>query len=59
MFYKEEHILYPTALKVLSDAEWLAIRNQSDEIGYCLIRPGDQWQPDVEPDAHARGQAHL
>jgi len=45
MFYKEEHILYPTALKVLSEEEWLAIRNQSDEIGYCLIRPGDQWRP--------------
>jgi len=47
MFYKEEHILYPTALKVLSDAEWLAIKNQSDDIGYCLIRPGDEWHPDV------------
>ena len=45
LFYKEEHILYPTALKVLSDAEWLAIRDQSDELGYCLIRPGNQWQP--------------
>jgi len=49
MFYKEEHILYPTALKVLSDAEWVAIRDQSEEIGYCLIRPGDQWNPQVEP----------
>jgi uncharacterized protein len=47
MFYKEENILYPTALKMLSDAEWLAIRDQSDEIGYCLIRPGEAWQPDV------------
>jgi len=47
MFYKEEHILYPTALKLLDDAEWLAIRDQSGEIGYCLIRPGDQWQPDT------------
>lgn len=47
MFYKEENILYPTALKLLSDAEWLAIKNQSDEIGYCLIRPGDEWHPDV------------
>jgi DUF438 domain-containing protein len=47
MFYKEENILYPTALRVLSDAEWVAIRDQSDEIGYCLIRPGDQWQPAV------------
>ncbi len=47
MFYKEENILYPTALKMLSEAEWLAISDQSDEIGYCLIRPGDKWDPDV------------
>ncbi len=47
MFYKEENILYPTALKVLSEAEWLAIQEQSDEIGYCLIRPGDAWKPNV------------
>jgi DUF438 domain-containing protein len=53
MFYKEENILYPTALRVLSDAEWAAIRDQSDEIGYCLILPGDEWQPAVVPDAGA------
>jgi DUF438 domain-containing protein len=55
MFYKEEHILYPTALKVLSEAEWLAIRNQSDAIGYCLIRPGDAWQPTVREPAELPG----
>lgn len=53
MFYKEENILYPTSLRVLSDAEWAAIRDQSDEIGYCLIRPGDQWQPAVVADSGA------
>lgn len=69
MFYKEENILYPTALKMLSDAEWLAIREQSDEIGYCLIRPGDAWQPEVpeserisvsgQPTATAYGELAL
>ena len=54
MFYKEENILYPTALKMLSDAEWLAIREQSDDIGYCLIRPGDAWQPDVPESERIR-----
>jgi PAS domain S-box-containing protein len=48
MFYKEEHILYPTALRLLTDADWVAIRDQSGEIGYCLVRPGDQWHPEVE-----------
>lgn len=47
MIYKEEHILYPTSLKMLSEAEWLAIRDQSAEIGFCLIQPGDAWQPQV------------
>ena len=51
MIYKEEKILYPTALKVLSDAEWLAIRDQSEEIGYCLIRPGEEWKPDISEPA--------
>lgn len=51
MFHKEETILYPMALKVLSDAEWWAIREGSDEIGYCLIRPGDQWHPDISDAA--------
>ena len=51
MFYKEEHILYPTALKMLSESEWVAIRDQSDEIGYCIIIPGDAWQPAAAPAA--------
>jgi len=43
MFYKEEHILYPTALEKLSAEEWWQIRTQSPEVGYCYVRPGDQW----------------
>jgi hypothetical protein len=50
MFYKEEHILYPTALKILNDADWAAIRDQGEEIGYCLVRPGDQWEPEVSAE---------
>jgi hypothetical protein len=53
MFHKEETILYPTALKVLSEAEWWAIYEGSDEIGYCLVRPGDQWHPAVAEAAAA------
>ena len=48
MFYKEEHILYPTSLKMLTDEEWLIIRDGSDDVGYCLIRPGDLWHPEAE-----------
>ena len=45
MFYKEENILYPTALEKLNEEEWLAIRAQERELGYCYIEPGDQWRP--------------
>ncbi|MCP4539513.1 MAG: DUF438 domain-containing protein [Chloroflexi bacterium] len=45
MFYKEENILYPTALQKLSGEEWLQIRQQSPETGYCYVQPGNQWPP--------------
>jgi DUF438 domain-containing protein len=45
MFYKEEKILFPTALEKLSGEEWLAVRAQALEVGYCYVEPGDQWPP--------------
>ena len=49
MFYKEENILYPTALEKLSEGEWLAIRAQGPELGYCYVEPGDRWPPATVP----------
>jgi DUF438 domain-containing protein len=46
MFYKEENILYPTALEKLSGDEWWQIRVQSPEVGYCYVKPGDEWPPE-------------
>lgn len=52
MFYKEEKILYPTALEMLNGEEWWQIRVQSPEMGYCYVKPGDQWPPrDTAPEA--------
>ncbi len=45
MFYKEENILFPTALEKLSEAEWEAIRAQEPEVGYCYVDPGSQLSP--------------
>jgi DUF438 domain-containing protein len=45
MIFKEESILYPMALEALSEEEWLHIRNDSNEIGYCFVEPGRQWKP--------------
>lgn len=33
-FYKENNVLFPTALKVMTPEEWIEVREQFDEIGY-------------------------
>ncbi len=38
-FYKENNILFPTALTVVSAEEWLEARQEFDEIGYCCFTP--------------------
>jgi len=50
LFYKEENIMYPAALEVLSEQDWASIYRQSDEIGYSLISPDKQWVPQAEGD---------
>ncbi len=39
-FYKENNILFPTALQVIGENEWPDIRHQFDELGYCCFTPG-------------------
>ena len=38
-FYKENNILFPTALKVITKDEWAEIKKQFDELGYCCFTP--------------------
>lgn len=45
MISKEEKVLFQTALKVLTEDEWYHIMDDSDEIGYCLIEPKNEWRP--------------
>ncbi len=33
------------ALDNLSEDEWVTIRDESPEIGYCLVEPGTEWDP--------------
>jgi hypothetical protein len=37
--FKENTVLYPTALKVISNDEWSSMRSEFDEIGYCCFTP--------------------
>lgn len=45
MIFKESKILFPMLLETLSENDWLAIQNDSDQIGYCLIEPQLHWTP--------------
>jgi len=38
-FFKENNILFPTAMRVVADEEWKDIRKEFDEIGYCCFTP--------------------
>ncbi len=45
MVFKEEKILLPTALEMLSEEEWGSVARGSEEVGYCLIEKPATWQP--------------
>ncbi len=45
MVYKEEKILFPMTLEVLSDAEWVEIRRGEDRLGYAIAAPAAPWPP--------------
>ncbi|HFE64734.1 MAG TPA: DUF438 domain-containing protein, partial [Caldithrix sp.] len=63
MIYKEEEILFPMCLDTLTELEWYEIYRQSDEIGYCLFDPQDEWEPSgveiPEPAEQADGKIRL
>lgn len=45
MIFKEEKIFLEMALENLSEDEWIKIRDESMEIGFCLIEPETGWNP--------------
>jgi len=45
MVFRENKILYPTVLAMLSDGEWSAIKLEEAEVGYYKVRPGNEWAP--------------
>ncbi|MGG6313347.1 DUF438 domain-containing protein [Paenibacillus macerans] len=49
MIFKEEHILLPMALEKLTEDEWVSIARESDEIGFCLTAPEQEWIPERVP----------
>lgn len=46
MIFKEENILFPMAADNIIEDEWFSIYEESDDIGYSLIKPEGTWMPD-------------
>lgn len=65
MVYKEEKILFPTALDILTEPDWYDVYLQSDEYGYCLYAPQFEWTPEgvarteMRPSAAAGGRVQM
>lgn len=38
-FFKENNVLFPTGMKVISEEEWKEIRKEFDELGYFAFEP--------------------
>lgn len=47
MIFMEERILFPAALKKLTDEVWVEIRRGEAEIGYAWVSPGNLWDVNV------------
>ncbi len=45
MIYKEEHILFPMSLEMLTDADWGKVKRGEEEIGYAWVEPEEGWVP--------------
>lgn len=52
MAYKEEKILFPTALEMLKEQDWLAVRDGEADFGYFMVEPGREWRAVTHDDLH-------
>ncbi|RSD26874.1 DUF438 domain-containing protein [Mesobacillus subterraneus] len=60
MIYREENILFPMAMQNFTEDEWVKIARESDEIGYCLTAPSQEWKPArKEIDANAISEGFI
>lgn len=46
MVQKEEEILFPMSMDVLTTEDWYSIHKQTLEFGFCLYDPDTDWKPD-------------
>jgi DUF438 domain-containing protein len=53
MIYKEEHILFPTSLDMLTNSEWVKVKEGEADIGFAWVVPDQGWPEEIleEPEA--------
>ena len=64
MFVKEESILIPMVTEAFNEDDWIAIADEMDEIGYCIVEPLKKWKPvrqkeEVDITEEAKGRLKL
>uniref|UniRef100_A0A7C2K452 DUF438 domain-containing protein n=1 Tax=candidate division WOR-3 bacterium TaxID=2052148 RepID=A0A7C2K452_UNCW3 len=50
-FFKENSVLFPTALRVAKNEEWEKVKQDFDEIGYCCFYPQPQLLKEKKEEA--------
>jgi len=50
MIYKEEHILFPTSLDMLTDSEWVKVKAGEADIGFAWVAPDEGWPKEIIED---------
>ncbi|OHW62679.1 hypothetical protein EUAN_04630 [Andreesenia angusta] len=58
MMQKEMEILFPTALEMISDEEFVKMRIGDDEIGYCLIENPPAYKPELGVSEGIKSEAN-
>ena len=53
MIYKEEHILYPASLDMLTDQEWIRVKGGEADIGFAWVVPDTGWPEDIVQETEA------
>lgn len=46
MVVKEEEILIPMVTDVFNEDDWIKIADETEEIGYCIVKPESKWIPE-------------
>jgi DUF438 domain-containing protein len=63
MIYKEEHILYPASLDMLTDQEWIKVKEGEADIGFAWVVPDAGWPDNIimeeEPEDVPPEQAEV